>query len=193
MWSKSKNDKNCSPCCGKDEDSPPMPAPSSAKAGIYSGDCVKPAPGTLPSSKAGFLVSFLVDARGGAMTGTNQSELKDVFYNGYHTGHRHWGMRVIIPPAAVNQPTRIQCRYTQLSSVPYPPPFMEREALASRVIDMSPAGERFRSPVLIEIPHFASNAGGERETIVLRSDDGETWYEHVSDQVENGEIYQVIN
>ena len=86
---------------------------------------------------------------------------------------------------------------------------MEREALASRVIDMSPAGEKFRcvdtlqsinktssyldcrSPVLIEIPHFASTAGGERETIVLRSDDGETWYEHVSDTVENGEIYQV--
>ena len=38
-------------------------------------------------------MSFLVDARGGAMT-----------------GHRHWGMRVIIPPAAVQQPTRIQCR-----------------------------------------------------------------------------------
>ena len=32
---------------------------------------------------------------------------------------------------------------------------------------------------------------GERETIVLRSDDGETWAEHVSDRVENGEIYQV--
>ena len=40
----------------------------------------------------------------------------------------------------------------------YPPPFMEREALASRVIDVSPAGERFHSPVLIEIPHFASPA-----------------------------------
>ena len=35
---------------------------------------------------------------------------------------------------------------------------MEREALASRVIDVSPAGERFHSPVLIEIPHFASPA-----------------------------------
>ena len=85
------------------------------------------------------------------------------------------------------------CRYVQLSSVPYPPPFMEREALASRVIDMSPAGDKFHSPVLIEIPHFASCAGAEREIIVLRSDDGETWYEHVSDQVENGEIYQVCH
>ena len=35
-------------------------------------------------------------------------------------------------------------RYTQLSSIPFPPPFMEREALASRVIDMSPGGEKFR-------------------------------------------------
>ena len=69
---------------------------------------------------------------------------------------------------------------------------MEREALASRIIDMSPAGESFKSPVIIEIPHFASSAGAERETIVLRCDDGETWYEHVSDKVENGEIYQVI-
>ena len=49
-------------------------------------------------------------------------------------------------------------RYTPLSAVAYPPPFMEREALASRVIDVSPAGEKFHSPVLIEIPHFASPA-----------------------------------
>ena len=167
------SEKGCSPCCSTAaaEDSPPLlPATKS----LYTGDVMKPTQGTLPSSKAGFLVSFLVDARGGAMT-----------------GHRHWGMRVIIPPAAVQQPTRINCRYQQLSSLPFPPPFMEREALASRVIEVPPAGETFRSPVLIEIPHFASNAGAERETIVLRSDDGETWYEHVSDEVENGEIYQV--
>eukprot|EP00092_Neocalanus_flemingeri_P032913 GFUD01035795.1.p1 GENE.GFUD01035795.1~~GFUD01035795.1.p1 ORF type:complete len:2735 (+),score=766.32 GFUD01035795.1:100-8304(+) len=166
-------DRGCSPCCAKkeSEESPPLlPAKP-----LYSGDVMKPTQGTLPSSKAGFLVSFLVDARGGAMT-----------------GHRHWGMRVIIPPAAVQQPTRINCRYQQLASLPFPPPFMEREALASRVIEVTPAGETFRSPVLIEIPHFASNAGAEREIIVLRSDDGETWYEHVSDEVENGEIYQDV-
>jgi len=167
------NIRSCSPCCAKkdSEESPPLlPAKP-----LYTGDVMKPTQGTLPSSKAGFLVSFLVDARGGAMT-----------------GHRHWGMRVIIPPAAVQQPTRINCRYQKLTSLPFPPPFMEREALASRVIEVTPAGETFRSPVLIEIPHFASNAGAERETIVLRSDDGETWYEHVSDEVENGEIYQDV-
>ena len=49
-----------------------------------------------------------------------------------------------------------------------------------------------RSPVLLEIPHFASNAGAERETVVLRSNDGETWTLHVSDTVHDGEIYQVL-
>ena len=45
--------------------------------------------------------------------------------------------------------------------------------------------------MLLEIPHFASNAGAERETVILRSNDGETWSQHVSDTVEDGEIYQV--
>merc|ERR1712126_189076 len=136
---------------------------------------IKPSQGSLPSSKAGFLVSFLVDARGGAMT-----------------GHRHWGMRVVIPPGAVQQPTRVNCRYQSLAKMAFPPPFMEREALASRVVEISPPGERFRAPVLIEIPHFASTANAERETIVLRSDDGKTWSEHVSDYVNSGEIYQDV-
>lgn len=34
------------------------------------------------------------------------------------------------------------------------------------------------SPVLIDIPHFASIRGKEREIIILRSDNGETWKEH---------------
>ena len=98
MFSKKSDKARVSPCCGSEGDSPPSNVAAPAytgikRAGLYSGDCVKPAPGNLPSSKAGFLVSFLVDARGGAMT-----------------GHRHWGMRVIIPPSAVHQPTRIQCR-----------------------------------------------------------------------------------
>jgi len=169
--------RGCSPCCTSPPgDSPPIiPATQSSKPLLYPGDLLKPSPGTLPSSKTGFLVSFLVDARGGAMT-----------------GHRHWGMRVIIPPAAVQQPTRINCRYQQLSNIEFPPPLMEREALASRVIEISPKGEHFRSPVLIEIPHFASNSGAEREMVVLRSDDGVTWTEHVSDTVTNGEIYQDV-
>lgn len=33
-------------------------------------------------------------------------------------------------------------------------------------------------PVIVEIPHFGSMRGKERELIVLRSDNGETWKEH---------------
>jgi len=167
------NSSGCSPCCKKQKPDPPLLQPS--KMPEYPEPMIKPTQGTLPSSKAGFLVSFLVDARGGAMT-----------------GHRHWGMRVVIPPGAVQQPTRVNCRYQPLTKMAFPPPFMEREALASRVVEISPAGERFRAPVLIEIPHFASTANAERETVILRSDDGETWTEHVSDYVNSGEIYQDV-
>ena len=33
-------------------------------------------------------------------------------------------------------------------------------------------------PVIIEVPHFASLRGQERDILILRSDDGETWKEH---------------
>ena len=68
-------------------------------------------------------------------------------------------------------PTRLSyreekcARYQPLTKMAFPPPFMEREALASRVVEISPPGEHFRAPVLIEIPHFASTANAERETV----------------------------
>lgn len=34
------------------------------------------------------------------------------------------------------------------------------------------------SPVIIEVPHFASLRGKEREIVICRSDNGETWKEH---------------
>lgn len=37
------------------------------------------------------------------------------------------------------------------------------------------------SPVIVEIPHFGSMRGKERELIVLRSDNGDTWKEHQLD------------
>lgn len=37
------------------------------------------------------------------------------------------------------------------------------------------------SPVIVEIPHFGSMRGKERELIILRSDNGETWKEHQYD------------
>ena len=89
---------------------------------------------------------------------------------------------MIIPQGAVEQPVRVTCRYLRGGSndrqLLYPPPLMEREALASRVIEMGPAAASFKSPVLLEVPHFASLRDGERELIVLRSDDAETWQEH---------------
>lgn len=33
-------------------------------------------------------------------------------------------------------------------------------------------------PVIIEVPHFASLRGKERDIIIFRSDNGETWREH---------------
>lgn len=41
-------------------------------------------------------------------------------------------------------------------------------------------------PVMIEVPNFGSLRGSEREIVVLRSENGETWREHtveVTDEV----------
>ncbi|XP_076655020.1 uncharacterized protein LOC143360240 isoform X4 [Halictus rubicundus] len=114
-----------------------------------------------------FLVSFLVDARGGAMKGC-----------------RHSGVRIIVPPRRATMPTRVTCRLVKPSKVANPPPLMEGEALATRVIEMGPVGAAFLGPVLIDIPHFASIQGKGREIIILRSENGETWKEH-DNSVEN--------
>ena len=34
------------------------------------------------------------------------------------------------------------------------------------------------SPVIVEIPHFASYGRGDRELVVLRSENGSVWKEH---------------
>uniref|UniRef100_A0A8C1Q920 Ankyrin 3a n=1 Tax=Cyprinus carpio TaxID=7962 RepID=A0A8C1Q920_CYPCA len=108
-----------------------------------------------------FLVSFMVDARGGSMRGS-----------------RHDGMRIIIPPRKCPAPTRITCRLAKRHRLAYPPPMVEGEGLVSRLVEMGPAGAQFLGPVIVEIPHFGSMRGKERELIVLRSDNGETWKEH---------------
>lgn len=109
-----------------------------------------------------FLVSFMVDARGGAMRGC-----------------RHSGVRVIIPPNSAQMPMRITCRYLRRERLVHPPPLMEGEACASKIMEVGPAGAKFLAPVLIEVPHFASLRGKEREIIILRSDSGEVWREHL--------------
>ncbi|TDG38948.1 hypothetical protein AWZ03_014630 [Drosophila navojoa] len=108
-----------------------------------------------------FLVSFLVDARGGSMRGC-----------------RHSGVRIIVPPKACSEPTRITCRYVKPQRVANPPPLMEGEALVSRILEMSPVEGKFLSPIVLEVPHFGSLRGKEREIIILRSDNGESWREH---------------
>jgi len=41
------------------------------------------------------------------------------------------------------------------------------------------------SPVIIEVPHFAALRGKEREIVILRSDNGETWKEHTLEATED--------
>ncbi|XP_056904861.1 ankyrin-3-like isoform X4 [Takifugu flavidus] len=146
---------------------------------------------------SGFLVSFMVDARGGSMRGS-----------------RHNGMRIIIPPRKCTAPTRITCRLAKRHKLATPPPMVEGEGLASRLVEVGPAGAqflgklhlprklpalsdgeslvspalqlgprgtRFAGPVIVEIPHFGSMRGQERELIILRSENGESWKEHLYD------------
>ena len=40
-------------------------------------------------------------------------------------------------------------------------------------------------PVIIEVPHFASLRGREREIVILRSDNGEKWSEHTLEASED--------
>ncbi|XP_041426146.1 ankyrin-3 isoform X9 [Xenopus laevis] len=157
---------------------------------------------------SGFLVSFMVDARGGSMRGS-----------------RHNGMRIIIPPRKCTAPTRITCRLVKRHKLATPPPMVEGEGLASRLVEVGPSGAqflgklhlpsnspplneaessisrilqlgphgtKFLGPVIVEIPHFGSMRSKERELIVLRSENGETWKEHQYDcRVE--ELTELLN
>lgn len=71
-------------------------------------------------------MSFLVDARGGAMAGC-----------------RHSGVRVLIPQNRATMPTRITCKLIKKEKLNFPPQLMEGEGLASRVLAMGPAGIKF--------------------------------------------------
>ncbi|XP_042535362.1 ankyrin-1 isoform X5 [Dipodomys spectabilis] len=123
----------------------------------------------------GFLVSFMVDARGGSMRGS-----------------RHNGLRVVIPPRTCAAPTRITCRLVKPQKLNTPPPLAEEEGLASRIIALGPTGAQFLSPVIVEIPHFASHGRGDRELVVLRSENGSVWKEHKS-RYEESYLDQILN
>ncbi|XP_055383981.1 ankyrin-3 isoform X2 [Condylostylus longicornis] len=131
-----------------------------------------------PPIHVGFLVSFLVDARGGAMRGC-----------------RHSGVRVIVPTKSCAQPTRITCRYVKPPRISNPPPLMEGEALVSRILELSPVEAKFLGPVIIEVPHFGSLRDKEREIVILRSDNGETWREHtlIANHTNDDTVRDVLN
>lgn len=109
-------------------------------------------------------------------------------------GSRHNGLRVVIPPRTCAAPTRITCRLVKPQKLSTPPPLAEEEGLASRIIALGPTGAQFLSPVIVEIPHFASHGRGDRELVVLRSENGSVWKEHRS---RYGESYldmeQILN
>ncbi|XP_060712657.1 ankyrin-1-like isoform X2 [Hemiscyllium ocellatum] len=109
----------------------------------------------------GFLVSFMVDARGGSMRAS-----------------RHNGLRVVIPPRTCTAPTRITCRLVKSQKLVSPPPLVEGEGLGCRVIALGPAGTHFLGPVIVEIPHYASVDHADRELVVLRSENGSMWKDH---------------
>ncbi|XP_074555181.1 ankyrin-2b isoform X10 [Halichoeres trimaculatus] len=155
-----------------------------------------------------FLVSFMVDARGGAMRGC-----------------RHNGLRIIIPPRKCSAPTRVTCRLVKrhrLATMPpmvegeglasrlievgpsgaqflgklhlpsAPPPLNEGESLVSRILQLGPPGTKFLGPVIVEIPHFAALRGKERELVILRSETGESWKEHHCEHTQE-ELNQILN
>ncbi|XP_072191129.1 ankyrin-2 isoform X3 [Excalfactoria chinensis] len=155
-----------------------------------------------------FLVSFMVDARGGAMRGC-----------------RHNGLRIIIPPRKCTAPTRVTCRLVKrhrLATMPpmvegeglasrlievgpsgaqflgklhlptAPPPLNEGESLVSRILQLGPPGTKFLGPVIVEIPHFAALRGKERELVILRSENGDSWKEHFCEYTED-ELNEILN
>ncbi|XP_063166311.1 ankyrin-2 isoform X27 [Candoia aspera] len=124
---------------------------------------------------SGFLVSFMVDARGGAMRGC-----------------RHNGLRIIIPPRKCTAPTRVTCRLVKRHRLATMPPMVEGDGLASRLIEVGPSGAQFLGPVIVEIPHFAALRGKERELVILRSENGDNWKEHFCEFTED-ELNEILN
>ncbi|XP_036372455.1 ankyrin-2-like isoform X2 [Megalops cyprinoides] len=162
----------------------------------------------LDQDNSSFLVSFMVDARGGAMRGC-----------------RHNGLRIIVPPRKCSAPTRVTCRLVKRHRVACmpplvdgdglasrlaelgpagaqflgklhlpaaPPPLNEGESLVSRILQLGPPGTRFLGPVVVEIPHFAALRGAERELVVLRSETGESWKEHHCEHTQE-DLNQILN
>ena len=85
-----------------------------------------------------FLVSFMVDARGGVMI-----------------GRRHSALRFVIPPSATSHPTRVQCKLVSTSKLSCAPPLCEADALAARVLDFGQTRVKFDRSVHFTITHHS--------------------------------------
>lgn len=83
-------------------------------------------------------------------------------------------------------PGRSQLPHTTPSSLSLPQGAHPRILTPPRHLLCAP------SPVIVEIPHFASHGRGDRELVVLRSENGSVWKEHKS---RYGESYldQILN
>lgn len=83
------------------------------------------------------------------------------------------------------------CKLVNPSKMSNPPPLLEGEGLAARILKMGPAGATFEGPVVIEVPHFASLQDRQRDITILRSDDGEVWKEHIN-KFPLSEVHNII-
>ncbi|CAH8651679.1 unnamed protein product [Heterobilharzia americana] len=117
--------------------------------------------------KSGFLISFLVDARGCLVEAQRRPDL-----------------RFLVPPNAPTGPLRIICRLLRPQTISNPPSFNDGDCLACRIIEMNPYHMRFTLPILIEVPHIASVRGREREIVIIRSETGNSWKEHTLEATE---------
>lgn len=66
-------------------------------------------------------------------------------------GSRHHGLRIIIPPRTCTAPTRITCRLVKPQKLTTPPPLVEGEGLASRIISLGPSSMQFLGSVSLSV------------------------------------------
>ncbi|CAG5107530.1 Oidioi.mRNA.OKI2018_I69.chr1.g3371.t1.cds [Oikopleura dioica] len=100
-----------------------------------------------------FLACFLVDARGGTLR-----------------SKRIPGFRLIVPPNAVEKPTRI---FARSSNAKNQPKLFDCEAAATPVIELSPT--LFKVNVVLDIPVLGEHRSN-TEMVVLRSSMDSKWY-----------------
>ncbi|XP_065652433.1 ankyrin-2 isoform X6 [Hydra vulgaris] len=110
--------------------------------------------------KGEFLECFIVNARGCVMKSSET------------------GVKIVVPEGACDSPTRISCKIKSvMSSAPH---LSYNEAMVSHILQLSPPSVQFLEPVVIEIPHYATECN-ERELVVMRSTSQYSyWKEHVS-------------